>query len=91
MLEFNKTLNGLDGKPLKESEGKEVTLGRFLSGFLANHTKGDALKFFSWAQKLYAGENLDLDESDKETLKEFIKSHEGLTILSKAQMLTLFK
>ena len=91
MLEFTKTLNGLDGKPLKEGDGKEVTLGRFLSGFLASHTKGDALKFFSWAQKLYSGENLDLDDSDKEPLKEFIKSHESMTVLSKAQMLALFK
>ena len=90
-LEFTKTLNGLDGKPIKEQDGKDATLGRFLSGFLASHTKGDALKFFNWAQKLYAGENLDLDDSDKDTLKEFIKSHDQMTVLSKAQMLALFK
>lgn len=91
MLDFNKALNGLDGKPLKGDEGKDLTVGRLLSGFLASHTKGDALKFFGWAQKLYNGEPIDLDESDKETLKEFVKNHEGLTILAKAQILGVFK
>ena len=91
MLDFNKSLNGLDGKALKDQDGNDLTLGRFLSGFLASHTKGDALKFFGWAQKLYNGEAIDLDDSDKETLKEFVKSHDGLTVLSKAQILGLFK
>jgi hypothetical protein len=40
--------------------------------------------------KLHASEALDLDPSDKETLKNFIKEHDQLTILSKAQILECF-
>jgi len=91
MLDFNKQLLGLDGKPVKDSEDKDITIGKLLSGLLASANKGDALKLFNWAQKLYNGESLDLDESDKSTLKEFIKGNESLTVLAKAQALGVFK
>jgi hypothetical protein len=54
---------------------------------LVTATKGDALKFMAWALKLHAGESIEIDPSDLETLKSFIKEHEQLTILSKAQIL----
>lgn len=91
MLDFNKQLLGLDGKPVKDNEDKDLTIGKLLSGLLASANKGDALKLFNWAQKLYNGEPLDLDESDKSTLKEFIKGNESLTVLAKAQALGVFK
>lgn len=91
MLDFNKQLLGLDGKPVKDHEDKDVTVGKLLSGQLASANKGDALKLFNWAQKLYNGEPLDLDDSDKSTLKEFIKGNESLTVLAKAQALGVFK
>jgi len=91
MLDFNKQLLGLDGKPVKDAEDKDITIGKLLSGLLASANKGDALKLFNWAQKLYNGESLDLDESDKSTLKEFIKGNESLTVLANAQALGVFK
>ena len=91
MLDFNQTLKGLDGEAVKDIDGKEITVGKLLSGQLASSNKGDALKLFTWAQKVYAGEKLDLDKSDEGTLKEFIKNNETLTVLAKAQMLSVFK
>jgi hypothetical protein len=81
-INMNKVILGLDGK---EIEGTH--LGKIVAQTLAGSSKGDALKFFTWAQKLYAGEELDLDPSDTETLKNFIKEAESLTILTKAQAL----
>lgn len=77
---------GLDGKELPEQN-----LGKLVAQILVNSSRGDALKFFGWAQKLYAGSVLDLDQSDVETLKNFIKENETMTILSKAQALACFK
>jgi hypothetical protein len=91
MLNFNQTLKGLDGQEVKDFEEKSITLGRLLSSQLAQANKGDALKMFTWAQKCYAGEVLDLDPSDESTLKEFIKGNEQLTVLAKAQLLSVFK
>ncbi len=91
MLDFTKQLVGLDGIPVKDGNDNGITLGQLLSGQLAQSNKGDALKLFTWAQKLYAGEQLDLDPSDESTLKEFIKNSEALTVLAKAQLLSVFK
>ena len=90
MLEFNSPLKGLDGQPIKDAEGP-ISLGKLLSGRLAFSNKGDALKLFTWAQKLYNDQPLDLDKSDEGTLKEFIKNDEQLTVLAKAQLLEVFK
>lgn len=91
MLDFSKHLVGLDGVSVKDIDDKEITLGKLLSGQLAQSNKGDALKLFTWAQKCYNGEQLDLDPSDETTLKEFIKNNESLTVLAKAQLLSVFK
>jgi hypothetical protein len=90
MLNFNQTLKGLDNTEVLDASGSPVTLGKLLSSQLANANKGDALKFFTWATKLYNSEELELDLSDTQTLKEFIKSSDSLTILAKAQLLIVF-
>ena len=90
MLDFNVALKALDGSDIKD--GSEVLkVGRLLATQLASANKGDALKLFGWAQKLYNGESLDLDKSDEQTLKEFIKNNDQLTVIAKAQMLNVFK
>jgi uncharacterized protein YecA (UPF0149 family) len=84
-INLNKAITDLDGKDIEGSN-----LGKLVAQMLASATKGDALKFMSWALKLHAGESLELDPSDVETLKNFIKDHDQLTILSKAQILECF-
>lgn len=91
MLDFNQTLKGLDGSAVQDVDGKDVTVGKLLAGQLASANKGDALKMFTWAQKVYNGEALDLDPSDTTTLKDFVKNNEAMTVLAKAQMLSVFK
>lgn len=91
MLDFNQTLKGLDGQSVKDEKGSEIKLGHLLGNQLAFTNKGDALKLFSWAQKVYNGEALDLDKSDTQTLKDFITNNEQMTILAKAQLLDVFK
>jgi hypothetical protein len=91
MLDFNANLKGLDGQEIKDEKNEVITLGKMLANQLAFTGKGDALKLFNWAQKMYNGEVLDLDKSDEGVLKEFIKNNEQLTVLAKAQLLTVFK
>ena len=84
-INLNKAIKDLDGIEIEGSN-----LAKLVAQMLASSSKGDALKYMAWALKLHAGENLELDPTDKETLKNFIKDHEQLTILSKAQMLDCF-
>lgn len=84
-IDMNKPILGLDGKELPESN-----IGQLIAQILVQGSKGDALKFWHWAQKLYKGEELDLDPTDSETLRNAIKDSETLTILAKAQALSCF-
>jgi hypothetical protein len=85
-INMNKAILGLDGKEIADSN-----IGQLIAQILVQGSKGDALKFWHWAQKLYKGEELDLDPTDTETLKNAIKENDSLTILSKAQALACFE
>jgi hypothetical protein len=84
-LDFNFDFVGLD-----EVAFEGGNAGKLLAGALAGATKGDSLKFWDWAKKLFKGEILDLDKSDQETLKTFVKDSESFTVLAKAQILEAF-
>ena len=85
-INLNKSIVDLSGKEIEGSN-----LGQLLSKMLASaSTKENAVKMYYWAQKLYAGEELDLDPSDTSILKSFIENNEQLTVLAKAQILECF-
>ena len=84
-LNFNFNLTDLDGKEL---EGANA--GKLLANTLIQQTKGDAVKYWEWALALNKGDVLDLDTSDQETLKTFIKDSDTITVLGKAQLLGVF-
>lgn len=84
-LNFNFNLVDLDGKEIENGN-----IGKILANNLINQTKGDAVKYWEWALALNKGDILDLDTSDQETLKTFIKDSEVLPVLTKAQSLAVF-
>ena len=85
-IDFNFNLLDLDGK---EIEGANA--GKLLANQLVNQAKGDAVKFWELSLKLYKGEVVDLDSSDQNTIKQFIKDSESLPVLTKAQLLLVFE
>jgi hypothetical protein len=85
-IDLNFNLAELDGKEIKNANA-----GKIVANALVQQSKGDALKFWDWAVALNKGEILDLDTSDQETFKNFVKDNEGLPILTKAQILHKLK
>ena len=86
-IDLNFNLLGLDGEALLDEKKQTVNAGKTIANYLVQQSKGDALKFWDWAVALNKGEVLDLDTSDQGTFKSFIKDHEYLPILTKAQIL----
>lgn len=84
-LNFNFNLTDLDGKEIEKGN-----VGKILANTLVNQSKGDVLKFWEWALSLNKGDIIDLDTSDQEVLKTFIKDTELLPVLTKAQLLGVF-
>ena len=81
-INLNSALLDLDGNEIADSNMRKI-----LAQLLISETKGDALKFWDWAMKLHKGEILDLDKSDQEVFKNFVKETEKLPIITKAQIL----
>jgi len=78
-------------KPAKDLKGKAIegsNLGEMLADVLAMHNEGkQALKFYGWALNLAAGKDLELDQADVNTLKEFVESSKQMTVMLSAQIL----
>lgn len=85
-LDFNFNLIDLDGNQIENANA-----GKLLANTLVQQAKGDAVKYWEWALSLNKGEIIDLDSSDQETLKNFIKDSEALPVLAKGQLLQVFK
>jgi hypothetical protein len=90
-IDLNFELLGLDGVALLDEKRQTVNVAKTVANYLVQQSKGDALKFWDWAVALNKGEVLDLDSSDQETFKAFIKDHEYLPIITKAQILHKLK
>jgi len=85
-LDFNFNLVDLDGNQIDNANA-----GKLLANTLIQQSKGDAIKYWEWALSLNKGEILDLDTSDQETLKNFIKDTEVIAVIGKAQLLHILK
>lgn len=83
-LNLNKAFVGLDGQPLPPTEF--TTMGVFLAQALAQSPTGDPLKFWDWALTLHAGKEIQIDDSDRKTLVNFIAESKTFTALSRAQL-----
>lgn len=83
-LIFNYQLQSLDGKKI---EGDESHAGKILANALSMSNKGNAIKLYDWALKLFNKEGIEVDETDFQVLYAFIETTEFLTVLCKSQML----
>jgi hypothetical protein len=88
IYDFNVDLKDLSGAAIMEDK-KPLTIGKLLARSLANQAKGDSLKLYGWAMKMYNCEKLNLDKSDIKVLTEFVESSEAITILAKGQIMEL--
>lgn len=87
--DFNVPLYDLAGNIIKDNKEEDITIGKLISNALVNQSKGDALKFHSWAMDMYNCRSINLDRSDVKTLREFIENNETITVLGKAQIFDL--
>jgi hypothetical protein len=87
IINLNVPIADLDGNRIEGAS----TLGKILANDLVTGSEGDPLKFFDWAMRFNKGEIVELDRSDYEKLKEFVKASKRMTILVKGQLLPLIE
>ena len=82
-LNFNFQLKDLSGNKIMIGE---ANTGKILANTLCMLNKGNSVKLYDWALKLWNGKPLEIDDTDANVLIEIIETSESLTILAKAQM-----
>lgn len=76
--------------PLKDLKGNKVeggTAGELLGLCFSESRSGDKLKFYNWAVKLSMNEVLEIDQSDFETIKNFVKTTEMMAAIAAGQII----
>lgn len=68
-------------------ESKIGNAGAVVGQHLVLGNKGDALKFYAWAQAFHKGTLVELDNSDFRKLRDWIEASETLSILVKGQVI----
>lgn len=77
----------LADKPIKTSEGTELTVGLALANCLVGGSSKDPLRSYSLGIKIKDAESLDLDKSEEEFIKTAITEFQGYNDLVKGQLL----
>lgn len=86
-IDFSGLFLAPNDEPVVDQEGKQIHMAKFLAASLYHSRKGDALKFFDWSTSLYKTAKLAIDQSDYETLYQWVKSDESMSNGFRAQIL----
>lgn len=85
-LNFDFKMPSLDGST--EGNPKASTV---LSQMLAAQNKGNSIKLYDWAIKVYNGKPLEIDQTDADVLYELINSTELLSVAAKVPLMNYIK
>jgi hypothetical protein len=81
-LSFDFQIKKLSGEAY---EGDQNHAGKLLAEALSAGNKGQSIKFFDWAVKLWNKEKIVVDATDFDVLRAWIDTNEFVNILCKAQ------
>lgn len=93
-LNFKKPLNDLEGNPLSLTNEDGIKIGdqllsKNLGNVLVNSNTDDPVKYYDWGKDLYRNGYLEVDDSDRQKLYDFIKNDKRMVNLLKGQLLKL--
>jgi hypothetical protein len=83
-LNFNFQLKGLDGKQVA---GDDNHAGKVLANALSLSNKGNAIKLYDWALKLFNKQTIEVDDTDFSVLFAFVETSEFMFVICKSQLL----
>lgn len=85
-LDFNFEIKDLSGKDIPGQ-----TAGKLIAQVLGYQNKGNSIKLYDWALKLWNGTALEIDKTDAEVLYAIVEASEFLTIISKVPIMKYIK
>ena len=88
-INLKQVLVNLEGKELKNHDGKPFTVGEGISSVLISAEIGGKMKMFVLAQNCYKDETIDVDKADLELIKKAIEATKIYTVLISGQLLSI--
>ena len=85
-LLFNFKMPNLDGTTDNNPKASAI-----LSQMLSSQNKGNSIKLYDWAMKIYREQPLEIDQTDSDVLYELINSTELLTVAAKVPLMNYIK
>lgn len=94
ILNLNVPVLGLDDKPITvdgKIDGEKITLAKSIAVNMLGKTEGiDSIKAMDWANSLYKTGEINLDASDLQLFKEWVKKYD-FTNLFKSTILKIIQ
>ncbi len=89
-VNFNYEILDMESRPMLDVDQTPAMAGKILANALVMQPEGEIIKYFDWALRLHRGEIIDLDRTDQNVIKEFIKNSRTMVILVKVRLLEAF-
>ncbi len=87
-INLNFQIKDMNGKPM---QGEINHAGKLVSSMIASQSKGNSIKLYDWALKLWNNKALDMDDTDADVLIALIEETDQLTILAKVPIVNYIK
>lgn len=81
-LNFDFAFMALNGEVVKDGNA-----GKVLASHVASGNKGNSIKLWDWALRMYNHQDIELDNTDFDVLYALISENETLNVMAKAQLL----
>ena len=85
-LDLKKTINSLDGNPLKDAEGAVVTVGSVLANVMLGTKAEGKMRLYNLAQKFYNDKAIELEAPDLALVKKAVQENETFNALVLGQI-----
>lgn len=85
-IDLRNILTDLSEASVLNEDGTPVVLAKVFANFIANSGGSEAAKFMGWALALHKDGVIEVDETDKKKLLNFIDSNEKMTRLLKFKL-----
>jgi hypothetical protein len=92
-LNFDFTLIGLDGQPLKDENGDDLHAAKTAANLIMKISEGgpDIMVKFDWANELYKTGSIDLDKAGQDQFKRALETLPNIWLTVRGQLLEVLR
>ena len=87
VLDLTEVMRALDGSVYKNTDGKDLTMGKILAGHLNSPSNENVRQLFIWSTKLWDSGKIEVDEAQIQLLESIVETAKDWPIVWKGRIL----